>query len=73
LIRSIPRVDIAVARKTRLEAIEGTVPSLLDPKPGCRFASRCRYARDECTAATPVLREIRPGHRVACVRAEALQ
>ena len=73
LIRSIPRVDIAAVRKTRLDAIEGTVPSLLDPKPGCRFASRCRYARDECTAATPVLREIRPGHRVACVRAEALQ
>ena len=73
LIRSIPRIDIAAVRKTRLDAIEGTVPSLLDPKPGCRFASRCLHVRDECTAATPELREIRPGHRVACVRAEELQ
>ena len=72
LIRSIPRVDTAAVRKTRLDAIEGTVPSLLDPKPGCRFASRCRYAREACTAATPELREIKPGHRVACIRAEEI-
>ena len=73
LIRSIPRIDTAALRKTRLEAIEGTVPSLLNPKPGCRFASRCKYVRDECTAATPELRELSPGHKVACIRAEELQ
>src|SRR5438874_4299906 len=43
LIRSIPRIDKA-GRKTRLEAISGVVPSLLDPAPGCRFAPRCRFA-----------------------------
>ena len=73
LIRSIPRIDTAALRKTRLEALEGTVPSLLNPLPGCRFASRCKHVRDECTAATPELRELSPGHKVACIRAEELQ
>ena len=67
LIRSIPRVDTAATQKKRLEAISGVVPSLLDPPPGCRFAPRCRHARALCTAETPPLREVRPGHKVACV------
>ncbi len=67
LIRSIPRIDTAATHKVRLEAIAGTVPKLIDPAPGCRFAPRCRYARAECTAATPPLREIAPGHKVACI------
>jgi peptide/nickel transport system ATP-binding protein len=67
LIRSIPRVDTAATQKKRLEQISGVVPSLLDPPPGCRFAPRCRYARAICTAETPPLREVRPGHKVACV------
>ena len=67
LIRSIPRVDTAATQKKRLEQIPGVVPSLLDPPPGCRFAPRCRYARAICTAETPPLREVRPGHKVACV------
>jgi len=73
LIRSIPRIDTAAVRKTRLEAIEGTVPSLLNPRPGCRFASRCPHVIEPCTAATPELREIAPGHRAACIRAEELR
>ena len=68
LIRSIPRVDRA-ARKTRLEAIPGVVPSLLAPPPGCRFAPRCRLAVAACRAAPPPLREVAPGHKVACVLA----
>ena len=67
LIRSIPRVDTAATQKKRLEAIGGVVPSLLDPPPGCRFAARCRHARADCTAETPPLREVKPGHKVACV------
>jgi peptide/nickel transport system ATP-binding protein len=66
LIRSIPRVDRA-DRKVRLEAIPGVVPSLLDPAPGCRFAPRCRFAMAACTRATPALREVGPGHSVACI------
>jgi peptide/nickel transport system ATP-binding protein len=66
LIRSIPRVDRAGV-KTRLEAIPGTVPSLVDLPPGCRFAPRCRFAMPVCTQAMPPLREVAPGHKAACV------
>ena len=67
LIRSIPRVDRAAEHKERLEAIPGSVPSLLDPPTGCRFASRCKYAMDICVRGMPPLKEVGPGHRVACV------
>jgi peptide/nickel transport system ATP-binding protein len=67
LIRSIPRIDRAAAHKARLEAIPGAVPSLLDPAPGCRFAPRCPYAREQCRRETPPLREVAAGHKVACV------
>jgi peptide/nickel transport system ATP-binding protein len=66
LIRSIPRIDTAGA-KTRLEAIPGVVPSLLNPPPGCRFAARCRFAMAKCREAVPPLRDVGGGHRVACV------
>jgi peptide/nickel transport system ATP-binding protein len=67
LIRSIPRIDTAALAKRRLEAIAGTVPQLIDPPPGCRFAPRCAFARAECLAQTPPLREVAAGHKVACV------
>jgi peptide/nickel transport system ATP-binding protein len=66
LLRSIPRIDRA-ARKARLNAIAGVVPSLLEPPPGCRFAPRCVFSMPVCTAAVPRLREVAPGHKVACV------
>jgi len=73
LIRSIPRIgSSALPHKVRLEAIAGTVPKLIEPGPGCRFASRCSHAHAECVAATPVLRETSPGHRVACVLDEVV-
>jgi peptide/nickel transport system ATP-binding protein len=67
LIRSIPRLDATNGRKHRLEAISGTVPSLLDPPPGCRFAPRCKFATAACTAAVPDLRTIDRDHKVACI------
>jgi peptide/nickel transport system ATP-binding protein len=71
LIRSIPRVD-AKARglkngRARLEQIPGTVPSLLNPPEGCRFANRCRFASDPCRSAEPRLRQVAPDHKVACI------
>ena len=66
LIRSIPRIDLVSERKIRLEAIGGTVPSLINPAPGCRFAPRCRHVMAVCTEREPLLREIAPGHRMAC-------
>jgi len=67
LIRSIPRIDTAALHKVRLESIPGTVPKLIEPAEGCRFAARCRYAKPICTQATPPLRTVAPGHKVACV------
>ena len=67
LIRSIPRLDAKHGTRQRLEAIGGTVPSLINPPPGCRFADRCNSAKPECRTAVPELREIEPGHKVACI------
>ena len=71
LIRSIPRIDRAAVHHQRLEAIPGTVPKLVEPAPGCRFAARCSRMQPSCLQATPPLRELAPGHRVACFLAEA--
>jgi peptide/nickel transport system ATP-binding protein len=67
LIRSIPRIDTAAIHKVRLEAIPGSVPKLINPAEGCRFAGRCKFVKAECRTATPPLREISPGHKVACI------
>jgi peptide/nickel transport system ATP-binding protein len=67
LIRSIPRIDLDATQKTRLEAIPGTVPQLIEPREGCRFAERCKHAVGACLNATPPLREVAPGHKVACI------
>ncbi|MEI8144452.1 MAG: ABC transporter ATP-binding protein [Alphaproteobacteria bacterium] len=67
LIRSIPRLDLAATHKQRLEAIGGSVPKLINPPAGCRFAPRCKLATAACLTEEPPLREIAPGHRVACV------
>ena len=72
LIRSIPRIDAAVEKKVRLEAIPGTVPKLIEPPEGCRFAPRCSFAIAACVAADPPLRGIAPYHKVACIRAEQI-
>ena len=67
LIRSIPRIDSALTKKGRLETIPGTVPKLIAPPEGCRFAPRCKFAMPACTQATPALRQVAPGHKVACI------
>jgi peptide/nickel transport system ATP-binding protein len=68
LIRSIPRIDRSAGEKRRLEAIPGTVPKLISPRLGCRFAARCARVTDACRSQDPVLREAGPGHKVACLR-----
>ena len=72
LIRSIPRIDLAATHKTRLEAIPGTVPKLIEPGPGCRFAGRCKHVVAACRSATPPLVQVAPRHKVACILHPAL-
>ena len=67
LLRSIPRIDLAATEHLRLETIPGTVPTLRgDIAPGCRFAPRCPFVKSICTEQDPVLKEVKPGHKVSC-------
>ncbi|WP_430395929.1 ABC transporter ATP-binding protein [Ferrovibrio sp.] len=66
LLGSIPRLE---TEQERLAAIEGSVPDPMNPPQGCRFHPRCPFADAECLQAEPALREMAPGHRVACWKA----
>lgn len=63
LLAAIPRIDVDLPR---LATIEGNVPNLYKPPPGCRFHPRCPYAMDICTRVKPKMIEVKPGHSVAC-------
>ncbi|MCI4326677.1 MAG: ABC transporter ATP-binding protein [Thermoplasmata archaeon] len=70
LLAAVPVPD-ARRRKLRYR-IQGDIPSLVDPKPGCRFAPRCPFVIDRCRVEDPILRPA-PGaadRLVACHRAE---
>ena len=49
-----------------IEPIQGELTSPIDPKPGCRFAARCKYASEKCHNTEPVLEEVEPNHFVKC-------
>ena len=68
LMSAIPIPDPEVEQKRDAEKIrlEGEVPSPINPPPGCRFRGRCKYATDACGKEMPPLREVAPGHFVAC-------
>ncbi len=77
LLSAVPKVDFSNSKRI---VLEGDVPSPINPKPGCRFAPRCWMAQEICKTQNPELREVCPGHRVAChfweesrKKAEALQ
>ncbi len=65
LMASVPRLDGDTS--VRLVPIEGQPPDLARIPAGCAFAPRCRQASDACRSAPPLLREIHPGHSVACL------
>ena len=46
--------------------VQGDVPSPAKPPPGCHFHTRCPYAVADCKVTSPKLREVAPGHQVAC-------
>ena len=72
LLSSIPIADPHKKVSDTRIILEGDVGSPINPKPGCRFASRCRYAQPECFTVTPQLREMKPGHIVACHLADQI-
>ena len=65
LLSAIPEPDISMRNK-EIKVIKGEVVSPVDPKPGCRFAARCEYCQEHCHEEAPTLKEVSPGHFVAC-------
>jgi oligopeptide/dipeptide ABC transporter ATP-binding protein len=64
LLAAVPVPDPAIKRVKLV--VQGDVPSPLNPPPGCRFHTRCPYAEARCKVDMPLLREVEPGHHVAC-------
>ena len=69
LLSAVPIPDPALEAQRERVVLGGEVPSPLNPPPGCVFHPRCPIAIDRCRAEVPELREIRPGHRAACILA----
>jgi len=63
----IPDPDIEAGREHVV--LGGEVPSPLNPPSGCVFHPRCPIAIDQCREGVPALREVKPGHFAACIRA----
>lgn len=64
LLAAVPEANLH-SNKVR-EPLKGELTSPINPKPGCRFAARCRFAQDICRQESPALREVKPGHFVRC-------
>jgi peptide/nickel transport system ATP-binding protein len=69
LLTAVPSLAL---RKEKLAVIPGTIPNLIEPPSGCRFHPRCKYAKAGCNKEIPPLKEIEPGHFVACIRASEI-
>ena len=66
LLSAIPIADPEKAAQNKQILLEGEVPSPLNSPVGCKFASRCPYAKPICSEQTPAMKEAAPGHFVAC-------
>lgn len=66
LMKALPRIH--GNSQEELFTIEGTVPSLREELPGCRFADRCPYVQERCRKEQPQLRDLGGGHLVRCFR-----
>ena len=69
LLKSVPRIDLAAIKKTRLSTIPGVVPSVLELPVGCRFSDRCSQVRELCKKWEPPLAPVngsQDGHLVRC-------
>ena len=66
LLQSVPIPDPREARQRTDPPMSGEIPSPLHPPTGCPFHTRCPRATELCSGRMPSLREVRPGHQVAC-------
>ena len=65
LLLAIPVADPEIRPEDR-PVVGGEIPSPVAPPSGCRFRTRCPRATERCAQEEPQIREIRPGHYVAC-------
>jgi oligopeptide transport system ATP-binding protein len=70
LLSAAPIPDPKHKRKRVI--LSGDVPSPIDPPSGCRFHTRCLYAKDVCSQKEPSFREVRENHLTACHFAEEI-
>jgi len=68
LIEAAPVPDPAIERSRSVKPLQGELPSIMKPVEGCPFNTRCPLATQECRVQVPGLREMAPGHRVACIK-----
>jgi oligopeptide transport system ATP-binding protein len=66
LLSSIPIPDPALEKKRTSIALKGEIPSPFNPPSGCKFHPRCKLSHGACVEAQPEMREVAPGHFVAC-------
>ncbi len=66
LLQAIPLPDPRAKRVEDLGLLEGDVPSPISPPSGCRFHTRCPHRMAICSERSPEMKEVEPGHRVAC-------
>ena len=64
LLSAVPIPNPRIRREKKI--LQGDVPSPINPPPGCHFHTRCPYAEERCRIEEPKLKEIAPGHTVAC-------
>jgi len=66
LLNAVPIPDPDIEKARAHEIIKGEIPSPINPPSGCVFHPRCPNAVDNCSKQIPQLREVKPGHWVAC-------
>lgn len=66
LLGSIPIANPKLAKAKEKSSIKGDIPSPINPPDGCRFHTRCPYAKPECAKVAPQMKDVGGGHMVAC-------
>jgi oligopeptide transport system ATP-binding protein len=73
LLSAVPFADPVASRKRKRIKLEGDVPSPISILQGCKFQTRCPYCTEACKREAPPMKEVEPGHFVACLNDKAVK